>query len=772
MVVTCLWATCAAWGQESSPRIIERDPFDVLVVLEQAKEVELRVHPLPLQPRQRPKKAGLNDKIRIRLYEDEENRQFDVFWKDVVTVRFYEEMVLAEAAQLVAQQKFDEAWDYYQFLLQNYPRTPGLENGLHAYWYVNAGAEFKQKRYAVALSILEELLRARPDYTHSEKSPSLFKVLNGIADRLLQEYYEANNYAATRAILARLLASYPAAREQPFASKWADKLAADAARERDIALTQLAARKYTEAYDSMLRMLSIWPDVAGGRELAREISEIYPVLMVGVSSRGDHPDSLRVDHWGDRRTGRLADRRLVEPIGQSVEGGQYASPLGTVERSADGRVLRFLIRPQGDSDLGAYAFSSLLLAGTQESSPGFSSAWAEVFGNVRIVNPQLVEVALKRSHVIPQALPAFSLRSLNLPPSEYARHTGAYERVPGAAKSRFVLPADAPTRAGQPREIQERFYADMPAALLDLQRGQIDCLDRLQPVDVPRVTALPNVKVVRYALPVLHVLVPNPSRPWPQLRTFRRAVMFGLQRENLLRYAVLRESPPAADVPADRPFSIPGAQVISAPFAAPFRADDPNAYAYDPDIKPHPYEPLLSVTLLEVARREAKSLAEGKKQPPPAFTKLVLGHPAAEIPRIACQGIARQLAPLGLPCQLVELDGRTPMPAEVDFVYTELVVSEPTIDVSRIFGPRGLFPAENPHVRLAVRRVERAATWNEASQRLRDLQRVMHEELTVLPLYQTPEFCAFGPNVSNLPAQPLTFYHNVEAWRVVPRGGE
>jgi hypothetical protein len=124
-----------------------------------------------------------------------------------------------------------------------------------------------------------------------------------------------------------------------------------------------------------------------------------------------------------------------------------------------------------------------------------------------------------------------------------------------------------------------------------------------------------------------------------------------------------------------------------------------------------------------------------------------------------------------LPCKLVELEGKVPMPAEVDFVYAELTVTEPTVDASRLFGSRGLFPAENPHVRMAVRRVEQAATWNEASQRLRDLHRVIHEELTVLPLYQTPEFCAFGPSVTGYDKSPLTFYQRIESWRITPRGG-
>ncbi len=202
-------------------------------------------------------------------------------------------------------------------------------------------------------------------------------------------------------------------------------------------------------------------------------------------------------------------------------------------------------------------------------------------------------------------------------------------------------------------KIQEKIYTDAPQALLDLERGKIDCLDRLQPIDVKRVSSMPNIMVKRYALPVLHVLVPNPQRPWPKLRTFRRAVMYGIQRESILRYGILQQSFDASTATGNSPLL--GAQLISAPFPAPLDANDPNAYAYDPDIKPYDYEPLLALTLFELAKREAKSLAETKKKYPLALINWLLDIQQQRYPAFACRAIAKQLEPLGLPCKLVEL---------------------------------------------------------------------------------------------------------------------
>ncbi len=55
----------------------------------------------------------------------------------------------------------------------------------------------------------------------------------------------------------------------------------------------------------------------------------------------------------------FSDRRLVEPLGMSAEGGEYASPVGTVERSEYGRVLQFQIRPEIASNISAFDIAAL-----------------------------------------------------------------------------------------------------------------------------------------------------------------------------------------------------------------------------------------------------------------------------------------------------------------------------------------------------------------------------------------------------------------------------
>jgi hypothetical protein len=131
--------------------------------------------------------------------------------------------------------------------------------------------------------------------------------------------------------------------------------------------------------------------------------------------------------------------------------------------------------------------------------------------------------------------------------------------------------------------------------------------------------------------------------------------------------------------------------------------------------------------------------------------------------------MAKQLAPLGISCTLKEIASTADDFDQCDFVYTELLISEPAVDVERLLGARGRYPTNNPHVRLGVQLVESAATWNEAGQRLRQLHRTLHEDLTVLPLWQVPEHYAIRGNVQGIQAAPVSFYQDIDHWRVTAR---
>jgi hypothetical protein len=235
--------------------------------------------------------------------------------------------------------------------------------------------------------------------------------------------------------------------------------------------------------------------------------------------------------------------------------------------------------------------------------------------------------------------------------------------------------------------------------------------------------------------------------------------MYGLQRDAIVKQGILRSA------------SVDGAKLISAPLPAPMASADPLSYAYDDSIQPHAYEPLLAITLLDLAKREVQSAVGLKGEQPPKFDGVVIGHAPQELQRIACRAMVKQLTALKIPCKAQEIT--TPEAGkQCDFVYAELLMTEPMIDAARLFGAGGLYTAANPHVRLAIRQIDQATTWNQAGLSLRQLHRVLHEDLTMLPLWQIPEHFAVRKNLQGINAAPVSLYQDIEQWRVSPRLGQ
>jgi ABC-type oligopeptide transport system substrate-binding subunit len=76
--------------------------------------------------------------------------------------------------------------------------------------------------------------------------------------------------------------------------------------------------------------------------------------------------------------------------------------------------------------------------------------------------------------------------------------------------------------------------------------------------------------------------------------------------------------------------------------------------------------------------------------------------------------------------------------------------------------------ATDPFVRLMLRQVDRAENWKEARDRLYELHRLLYEDVTLLPLWQMIDFFAYHRGLRGVQDRPISFYQDVEKWRIVP----
>lgn len=744
---------------EPEPRLIEREPYDQLTVKDASgNPTTFRIAQLDgtaLPGRKKPEKLPATP-LTVKLLERaDEPRQ--VAWRDIVKLELFEELVLAEAEQLVAEKKTDQAYDNFDYLVRNYPKTAGLDAALQSFLYVDAGLLLQSKRYPEALAVLEELYRQNKDFAKSDTA-TVSVALGRVFDKVLEGYAAQKNFGSARVLLERFEKKYGAA-QKPVVDKWKETFMEQAALRRDEALAHVAAGQGRAARDSVRQMNDVWPNLEGGSELIKQIAQKFPLVIVGVTQPAVHSDSRDLFNWSARRSGRLLQRTLVEYAAQGPEGGRYECPLGKVELSEDGKQLLFRLQPAPAGgalpNLTGYDISRRLLSLADPVSPDYLPAWARLVAGAEVQNVMELTVDFRRPYVAPQALLQIPLEGSI---SASGDSTGPY--VPAEApegERRFLPNPKYPSRA--PRaEIVERQFETPYRALAALKRGEIDVIDRLFPADVARLKGDKSVLVGRYELPTTHLLIPNAKRPYLANRTFRRAILYAIDRKAILEQGLLNGG------------NVPGCQVVSGPFSAGISDSDPGGYAYNRRIDPRPYDPRLAMILVQLAEQEVQNLAKDRNETPPQRpATFVLAHPADEVPRLACRVIASQLKLVGLACELKELPaGQVDTPEQdYDLLYTEVSLPEPAVDARRLLGVGGPAIAGGSQSAFALRQLESAQTWQDARKRLFELHTMTHDEVAVLPLWQLAEHYAHHPGLRGLGAKSAALYFDVEQWKIV-----
>ncbi len=729
--------------------LLARDPFDELTLDAANGNAVLELEPVDLPNRRLPANPRPSDTIRVRL-PDRPDEQFDVAWRNIVRLRLYEQIVLDKAAELAAAGQFDEAFDHLQFVYQRDPRYPGLATGLQDFLWRQAQQAQKSGKADEAALLLADLAARKADY------PGLSEMLAKLFDERQAGLIAAGEYHAAREQLRTL-----GGRFGPEVEAVAQRRQAELVALAKAAWTSAAAHQQAGNLPAALadcdRALAIWPELTEARATAVQLLAAYPRVAVAVEELPGAGTWSPLVCRGGLRAQRLERRQLFELVGSGAEGGVYQSPVATSQYNEDRTQLTLTLPAAAASSLTSLDLARRLLSLADPAAPEFSPGWAAALKQVEARD--LTELRLSLApHVRPEAwlnvdLPAGPgstaqpLRGLCAPP---ARELGV---------ARFVRQPGQGGQPGQPAEIVERQYVDAMAALSALRRGEVSVVARVAPAMLPRAKSVPEVVVVPYALPTVHVLVPNPDKPHLARRTFRRALLYAIDRQSILQQDLLAGQ------------EIVGCRVLESPFPAGVSFDDPLAYGFDSAIAARPFDPRLGLALSRVALYEARAADKLAGRPETKeLPELVLAHPADDVARAACRAIRAQWQAIGLKVRLLELAPDQPTVARgpYDLVYAELAVWEPVVDAQRLFAPGGLARG-NAYMDLALRRLAAASTWEDVRSRLRDLHRLVIDDATVLPLWQTINHLAYHKSLTGLANRPLGLYDQVEQWRTEPR---
>jgi ABC-type transport system substrate-binding protein len=530
--------------------------------------------------------------------------------------------------------------------------------------------------------------------------------------------------------------------------------------------------------------------VPGGEQLLAEMSRQYPLVVVGVSQPAKAFDARSLVDPAARRAGRLVQRQLMDFSGMGPEGGKYTSPYGSFLRSDDGTNFTFEVKQpaNGPTLLSAFDLSQRLLQLADPNNADYQAAWSRLVSTVQVKQGTLVQVDLRLPHVLPEAL--LQVDALQTTPeSRTGKGFGPYQVFSADANvTRFARNESSPFAiAGQPAEVVERYYDDPQRAILALKRGEIDVLDQVNAADVATLMQDSNIVVKQYSAPTTHMLLINREHPYLANRTFRRALLYATDRSSLLQQGWLKGQ------------KLPGWRVISGVFPAPSGTGNNIAYGYDEAILPRDYDPRLALILKVLTQRQLKAEAERKlgeeqakklaaagdqpetegKKPEvdvkqaeaPKLRPLTLGHPADESSRLACRVLVKQWQLVGIEVKLQEfpLGVFTDPQKKCDLTYVQAATWEPIIDAARLFGAEGLSPTDNAYMRLAIKQIESATNWQQVRQRMQQLHQLVHEEVAVIPLWQTYDYYAFRQNLTGLETSRATLYQNVQQWQPAAR---
>lgn len=759
-VVTAIlfvWMSLAsARGQE---RLFEQEPFDRITLDEHNDHKVLKVKPLDLPGRRVPVDPPTGYKLLVRTFE-QPDRAYEIIWYSVDKLELFERMVLAEANGLVAAGRLDDAYDYFKFLEEKYPELPGLKEAIEQYLYEEAKVSQVAGQYDGALAVLRELHRRNPEREKLEKALGL------ATEKLIEQYVAKGDYPAARVLLGNLAAWYPEhavlVGEDGQEARLKKQAAAALAKARQ-------AEQEGDLYEAcrLGRLATrIWPALPEARETAESLHRKHPRVVVGVSVPAVDAQPGRMNDWAARRSGRLLYRTLTEFAGAGTEGGRYECPVGELYVEAIERRFSLQVAPEvgwssGEAVLTGHDVSRRLLALADPGDPAYRADWAELLDTVAVDGVYRLKVGLRHAHVRPDAMlqtvliPYATLDASRQPPlsnGPYVIRARNGNEISYLANDRYFA-----TGPSQPREIVERHYPEGGPAIQALKRGEIDVLDRVPPWNLDQIRGDKDLAYVPYDVPLVHCLIPNMRKPLTACRSFRRALVYGIQREAILNRLV-------GGAESE------GSRVLSGPFPLGRSVDDPIGYAYDTDprLKPRPYQPRLAIALARVSFSEVAAAQKKKGHAWQEVPRLVLAHPGGEIARVACETIQRQLQLIGIRVRLQELQGPMPrqIPEDVDLLYAELAIWEPVVDARPLLGDDGMTGGCSPHLALALRRLEQARNWKNVHDRLQRIHRIAHDYVSVIPLWQLVDHFAYRKGLAGIGKGPLSLYQNVERWQV------
>lgn len=757
-----------------------RSPFDRLTLDEQNGYAVIEI--FPLKQLDRTTRVSIPPTLTIRRLQDPPDKIYSVSGIHISRLELFP-FILAEAAErLIAKGEIDEAYYLIARLKKEYPATEGLTKLTEEYFYKDAAVLFRRKQFDEALQSLNEVYRLNPSRAGS--------ALNSVLGRILQSEYEEGDYSSLRNQIEFARSKYGSTTEKAIGN-WEQRLESQSKQELAAAQQAFAKGDATTALAGLRNAQKLWPTLPGLDEFQRTIMQKYPRARVGVTQQFE-ASTLSVPsafwlNWATSRVTPLVQRQTVQFAEFTSEGARFNSPAGEIDVDSSRQKITLTLRPELQEFAPHLALELLAIAKPDEVA--FSPRWAEYLQSIYLTANNSVEIALTRPTLRPEGLLPRNLPSV---------FPGGYYETPaqtGESGTQTFQLATADSSAI--REIAEIYFDQPSAATNAILRGEVDVVDRVYTPDIIRLQRDPSVQLIPYRLPTLHALVFNDREPLLRDSTFRRGLLYGVDRSSFV----------SNDINGSNEKAI--GEVLSGFAPIGVTTDDPLGYAYDRTIKARQYNPQLALVLLRLAMQQRRQMLAPKSDnelttkkeageetdeetrddtpsnddsttPPDiaidTMPNLVLAYPDSPVAVEACAMIATGLRKLGLGIKLMQLPAGQGMPLDDqwDILYLETTVQEPLIDIPNLILEHAILGRHGGLVWQATRDLQESRDLSEVRERFMRIHRLTFDHTPMIPLWQIIEYAAVsksirGPGKATGRSTAIpSLYHNILEWRLAP----
>lgn len=735
---------------EMTKPLIEREPYDLMTVASSKDGKPLRINPINAAA-YRAGSSDRNGQVTVEL-ADMPGRKFQIAWRSVTLYQPFPQLLVEEARKNLAAKDFDLTFRYLQRLNAEHPKYPGVERLLEDLLVQNALERFQAGALDEALGMLEEAKRKFP------QKPGIDKSIESVGLRLVQKEIDDQQWQSARKLIERFEKVYGDTFSDSI-SEWRADLARRSQQELNRAKQQIAKEDYRAALEAINLALAIDPAIPSGKEQLAELVRRYPQVRIATLAAGDAMPPHGTLTWSGRRNKRLMYRDLTEIVGYGPEGGEYASPFGSVIRPVDRFELSIVLRDRLTPVTGFDLSRQFQDPASQKDE--ILAGLTPLIEKMTVREIRQLDLRLRLPHVRPEALLGFVPRKgdvsqFPIPPN------GPYRELKVKEDGQSFVPDKNSSLAANrsPSEIQLLPFETTTDAMLALAAGEVHMVDRLDPATAARLSVeTPEDLVVdHYRAPTLHVLVPNLNNPYLKNRDFRRGLLYGINRQEILHSRLLGGK------------ELDGCRLVSAPIPSGVSPDDPVSYGYDLSIAPRNYEPQMSIALQKLAEIKLREEAEAKNEALLPVAKLVIGHPNSEVSRQTCLAIVQYFKRLGLDCELktVSAEATDPAAVGVDLLYVEVQVAEPLVDVPRMFDRYIPNVHQTQYFQLALRQLGLSRNWQDVRERFWSLHRLAHDDLLIIPLFQLQDHFVYRRSLGGVGYQPMTLFQQVERWDLAP----